>query len=42
MNISYGYYVLTDNYDTYPAWIRCENYYYCENFMKLINFFKNK
>ena len=42
MNISYGYYVLTDNFDTCPTWVRDEGYFNCGNFSKFFKFFKKK
>ena len=31
----YGYFVITDNFETCPAWVQSENYFNCENFSKL-------
>lgn len=42
MNISYGYFILTDNNDTCPAWVQKESYFNCENFSKLFKIFKRK
>ena len=32
----YGYFVITDNFETCPAWVNCEN------FSKLFKFLKRK
>ncbi len=42
MNISFDYYVCNNNYETYPAWVRSENYCYCENFSRFFKLFKRK
>ena len=34
----YGYFVITDNFETCPAWVQSENYFNCENFSKLFKF----
>lgn len=42
MNISFDYYLATNNYDTYPAWVKGENYFYCEHFSSFFRFFKRR
>ena len=38
----YGYFVITDNFETCPAWVQSENYFNCENFSRFFRFFKKK
>lgn len=42
MNSMYGYFVVDNNYDNYPSWIKSENYIFCENFSKILKYFKKK
>ena len=34
----YGYFVITDNFETCPAWVQSENYFNCENFSQKISY----
>lgn len=42
MNITYDYYLLNRNNNTYPSWITSERYFYCENFSRFFSFFRKK
>jgi len=42
MNFSYEYYVLTRELDNYPDWIQSERYFNCENFVRILDFFKKR
>ena len=42
MNSMYGYFVVDNNYDNYPSWIKIENYIFCENFSKILKYFKKR
>lgn len=38
----YSYFRANDNYDNYPSWFKCENYFYCENFSRILSYFKKR
>ncbi len=42
MNLSYQYYFLAKNHETYPAWVQSEGYFNCDHFSKIFHFIKSK
>ncbi|MFR7592388.1 MAG: hypothetical protein ACLUVC_13155 [Longibaculum sp.] len=42
INLTYDYYLLAHQHNEYPEWVKSERYFYCDNFIKFLSFFRKK